>query len=74
MFVKVVRKNEKGVYYTSLFECEAAHYSPNDNEKQATVHMEPSSITIDVEYDENGESNIDIYYMNSDGKTIDKVV
>lgn len=77
MFVKVIRptrktkeSNQPGV--ASIFECETAHFRHGEG-REATITLDPSGVIISLEYNEEGYADADVYYLNNNGQTIEKV-
>ena len=57
----------------SIFECKSAHFRHKE-ERQAIISLEPLNIDIHIQYDAQGKGNVQLYYMNNEGHTIEKVV
>lgn len=79
MFVKLVsKKGAEGCYVVSLFECSEAHIKPQpitgDSPRGSMViTLNPHGPELNISYDEHGKPEADVYFLNNDGQTIDKV-
>lgn len=89
MFVKVVRKNLKNKHPyggTTIYECSKVQcFEVPEKELGSEVNsrlnilLEPTNInksdyiSLDVNYNKKGQTDTDVYLMNNEGKTIDKL-
>ena len=79
MFVKVVTLAPKGGSHRhdslNLYQCTGVHldFLKPDNPNEARILMMPSALEVAVMYREDGSADKQVFVLNDDGQTIDRI-
>lgn len=72
MFVKTLWKDENGYWVPTIHECISATFRHTGGTK-AELYLMPQQQTLEIMFDKAGNALTQVYYMNNEGKTIEKV-